>query len=352
MTTAESVILAIVEGLTEFIPVSSTGHMILTEALLKMQRSSLTNVYIINIQFGAILAVVILYWKRFFHLLKPEQSLLTNTDTTSGQNTSATSDILLFWNRFSQSFDFYIKLFAAFLPAAVLGFLLDDYIDSLLSSVTTVAVSLVAGGVVLIATDWIFKKQLEEASADEDTILVRETDEFGVEHKKETLKPFTLTYVQAVIIGFFQCIAMIPGVSRSASTILGGLTQKLNMKRAAEFSFFLAVPTIFAASAYKLLKSYDAIKGSDIEFFITGNVISFVVGMIAIKFFISLITRFGLKFFGIYRIIVGVAILVLPSFGYTLEIPDAPQPETQQTAKTPTAPAGAATVSYPAAEKQ
>lgn len=313
MTTAESVILAIVEGLTEFIPVSSTGHMILTEALLKMQRSSLTNVYIVNIQFGAILSVVILYWKRFF-----------------------------------QSLDFYYKLFAAFLPAAVLGFLLDDYIDSLLSSVTTVAISLVAGGVVLIATDWIFKKQLEEASADEDTVLVRETDEFGVEHKKEALKPFSLSYVQAVIIGFFQCIAMVPGVSRSASTILGGLTQKLNMKRAAEFSFFLAVPTIFAASAYKLLKSYDAIKGSDIEFFIIGNLVSFVVGMIAIKFFISLITRFGLKFFGIYRIIAGVAILILPSFGYKLEIPDAPPAEEQASIQNTTT-NNAATVNYPAA---
>lgn len=313
MTTAESVILAIVEGLTEFIPVSSTGHMILTEALLKMQRSSLTNVYIVNIQFGAILSVVILYWKRFF-----------------------------------QSLDFYYKLFAAFLPAAVLGFLLDDYIDSLLSSVTTVAISLVAGGVVLIATDWIFKKQLEEASADEDTVLVRETDEFGVEHKKEALKPFSLSYVQAVIIGFFQCIAMVPGVSRSASTILGGLTQKLNMKRAAEFSFFLAVPTIFAASAYKLLKSYDAIKGSDIEFFIIGNIISFVVGMIAIKFFISLITRFGLKFFGIYRIIAGLAILILPSFGYKLEIPDAP-PAEEQAATQKTTTNNAATVNYPVA---
>lgn len=313
MTTAESVILAIVEGLTEFIPVSSTGHMILTEALLKMQRSSLTNVYIVNIQFGAILSVVILYWKRFF-----------------------------------QSLDFYYKLFAAFLPAAVLGFLLDDYIDQMLSSVTTVAISLVAGGVVLIATDWIFKKQLEEASADEDTVLVRETDEFGVEHKKETLKPFSLSYVQAVIIGFFQCIAMVPGVSRSASTILGGLTQKLNMKRAAEFSFFLAVPTIFAASAYKLLKSYDAIKGSDIEFFIIGNIVSFVVGMIAIKFFISLITRFGLKFFGIYRIIAGLAILILPSFGYKLEIPDAP-PAEEQTSIQKTTTNNAATVNYPAA---
>ncbi|HLP50673.1 MAG TPA: undecaprenyl-diphosphate phosphatase [Chitinophagales bacterium] len=296
MTTTEAVILAVVEGLTEFIPVSSTGHMILTEALLKMQRSPLANVYIINIQFGAILAVVFLYWRRFF-----------------------------------QTLDFYYKLFVAFIPAAILGFLLDDYIDSLLSSVTTVAISLVAGGIVLIATDWIFKKQFEEAANDEDTELVRETDEFGVEHKKEALKKFSVSWLQAFIIGCYQCIAMIPGVSRSASTILGGLTQKLNIKRAAEFSFFLAVPTIFAASAYKLLKSYDDIKGTDIDFFLIGNVVSFVVGMIAIKFFIGLITRFGLKFFGIYRIIVGVLILVLPTMGYKLEIPGEPVVPTENT---------------------
>src|ERR1043165_1853786 len=287
MTTAESIILAIVEGLTEFVPVSSTGHMILTEAALKMQKSTLMNVYIVNIQFGAILSVVFLYWRRFF-----------------------------------QTLDFYFKLFVAFLPAAVIGFLLNDQIDKLLSNVTVVAISLVAGGLVLIATDWIVKKQLEAAAGDEDTEVVRELDEFGVEHKKDALKKFEMGWMQAFLIGCFQCIAMVPGVSRSAATIFGGLTQKLNMKRAAEFSFFLAVPTVFAAAAYKLLKSYDAIKGSDIDFFLIGNVISFIVGMIAIRFFITLITRYGLKFFGFYRIILGVTILILMAMGHKLEIID------------------------------
>ncbi len=287
MTTTESIILAVVEGLTEFVPVSSTGHMILTEAALKMQKSALTNVYIVNIQFGAILSVVFLYWRRFF-----------------------------------QTFDFYFKLFVAFLPAAVIGFLLNDQIDKLLSSVTTVAISLVIGGVVLIITDNIFKKQIEEAYVDADKEEVRVLDEFGVEHKKEVLKKFNIGWMQAFLIGCFQCIAMIPGVSRSAATIVGGLTQKLNIKRAAEFSFFLAVPTVFAASAYKLMKNYDDIKGTDIDFFLIGNVVSFIVGMIAIKFFISLITRYGMKFFGYYRIALGVFILIMMATGHKLEIPE------------------------------
>lgn len=286
MTNAESIILAIVEGLTEFIPVSSTGHMILTEAALKMQHSKFTDIYIVNIQFGAILSVVLLYWKRFF-----------------------------------QTLDFYIKLFVAFLPAAVFGFLLDDYIDSLLSSVTTVAISLVVGGVVIILCDYLFKKQIDDAETDEDKVTVRQTDEFGVEHKREVLKDFKVTYLQALVIGLFQCIAMVPGVSRSAASIIGGLTQKLNIKRAAEFSFFLAVPTIFAASAYKLLKNYSEIKGTEIDFFIIGNIVSFVVGMIAIKFFIGLITRYGMKFFGFYRIILGAIILIMMAMGHKLEIP-------------------------------
>ena len=287
MTNTESIILAIVEGLTEFIPVSSTGHMILTEAALKMQRSTLANVYIVNIQFGAILAVVFLYWRRFF-----------------------------------QSFDFYFKLFVAFIPAAVLGFLLNDQIDKLLSSVTTVAVSLVIGGGGLIFTDRFFKQQIQDADKDEDREFIKEIDEFGVERKKEVLKRFEIGWMQAFLIGCFQCIAMVPGVSRSAATIVGGLTQKLNIKRAAEFSFFLAVPTVFAASAYKLLKSYDEIRGTDIDFFLVGNVVSFLVGMVAIKFFISLITRFGMKFLGYYRIVLGVFILIMMAMGHKLEIPE------------------------------
>ncbi len=285
MTTTEAVILAIVEGLTEYLPVSSTGHLILTEAFLGMQKNAFTNMYIINVQFGAILAVLFLYWKRFF-----------------------------------QSLDFYFKLFVAFLPAAVLGFLLNDFIDSLLSSVITVAVSLIIGGIVLIFTDRYFQQQIEEAAHDEEMVEVKEVNEFGIEVKKKVLKKIPIGWAQAFIIGCFQCIAMIPGVSRSASTIIGGLYQKLNIKRAAEFSFFLAVPTITAASIYKLYKGIDLIRGTDIQFILIGNVISFIVGVIAIKFFINLITKYGLSFFGYYRIVLGVAILVAMAMGYKLEI--------------------------------
>jgi undecaprenyl-diphosphatase len=285
MTTAQAVILAIVEGLTEFLPVSSTGHMIITEAFLKMEKSSFTNVFIINVQFGAIFSVVVLYWRRFL-----------------------------------QSIDFYLKLLAAFIPAAILGFLLDDYIDSLLSSVTVVAVSLIAGGVVIIIADKVFHTQMQFADTDEDEELVTETDEFGVDRKKLVLRKFEVSWLQAFIVGCYQCVAMIPGVSRSAATIIGGLTQKMSMKRAAEFSFFLAVPTIFAASAYKLLKSVDFVRGTDINLLLIGNVISFIVGIIAIKFFIGLITRYGLKFFGYYRILLGLFLLGLMAMGYKLEI--------------------------------
>lgn len=287
MTTTEAIILAVVEGLTEFLPVSSTGHLILTQAAMNLEGTAFTKVFLINIQFGAILSVVLLYWRRFF-----------------------------------QSFDFYFKLFVAFIPAAVLGLLLNDYIDQLLENVTVVAISLVVGGIILIFIDSVFQKQIEEAATDEDEVVVKSRNEFGMEEKRTEPKSLQLNYVQAFIIGCFQCLAMIPGVSRSASTIVGGLSQKLNMKRAAEFSFFLAVPTIFAASAYKLLKGFDDIKGSDISLLLTGNVVSFIVGMIAIKFFIGLITRYGLKFFGYYRIILGAAILALAAMGYKLEIPD------------------------------
>lgn len=287
MTTAEAIILAVVEGLTEFLPVSSTGHLILTQAALKLEGTAFTKVFLINIQFGAILSVVLLYWKRFF-----------------------------------QSFDFYFKLFVAFIPAAILGFLLNDFIDSLLESVTTVAISLVLGGIVLIFVDRVFKQQIEDATKDTiDEVSVKTVDERGIEERSYQAKGLELSYMQAFIVGCFQCIAMIPGVSRSAATIVGGLTQKLNMKRAAEFSFFLAVPTIFAAAAYKLLKSFGDIKGSDINYLLIGNVVSFIVGMIAIKFFIGLITRYGLKFFGYYRIILGLAILALAAMGHKLEIP-------------------------------
>ncbi len=287
MTTAEAVLLAVVEGLTEFLPVSSTGHMILAEAFMKMEASPFLKVFTVNIQFGAILAVVLLYWRRFF-----------------------------------QSVDFYAKLFVAFIPAAVFGYLLNDFLDSLLSSVTTVAVSLIVGGVVLILIDKFYHKQIEESLQDEDTVRVKTKDEFGVERTEKILKNFEITWYQSLVIGCFQCIAMVPGVSRSAATIIGGLTQKFNIKKAAEFSFFLAVPTITAAALFKLRKQFHDIKGSDIEYLLIGNVVSFIVGVIAIRFFIGLITHYGLRFFGYYRIILGVAILTLMALGYHLQMQD------------------------------
>lgn len=286
MTTAEAVILAVVEGLTEYLPVSSTGHLILTEAALKMHDSPFSRMYIVNVQFGAILSVIFLYRKRFF-----------------------------------QSLEFYFKLFVAFIPAAVLGLLLNEQIDKLLSSVTTVAIALILGGVVLIFVDKVFHRQIVEAINDEDTTTINAVDEFGIEYKQEVLKKMEVGWMQAFIIGCFQCIAMIPGVSRSAATIVGGMSQKLNIKRAAEFSFFLAVPTIAAASMYKLMKNFNIVTGENIDFLIIGNIISFIVGMVAIKFFIGLITRHGLKIFGYYRIILGVIILIMMAMGYQLEIP-------------------------------
>lgn len=287
MTTAEAVILAVVEGLTEFLPISSTGHLILTNAILNVEQTSFTKVYIINIQFGAILSVLFLYWKRFL-----------------------------------QSVNFYYKLLVAFMPAAILGLLLNDYIDAMLESVMTVAISMVVGGVVLVFSDKLFTAQLAEVEDDKDLIKVNEINEFGIEVEKNVLKPFPITYKQSLIVGIFQTIAMIPGVSRAAATTFGALQQGLNMKRSAEFSFFLAVPTIAAAAGYKLLKSFDAIKGSDMSYLLLGNLVAFLVGIFAIRFFISLITKYGLKFFGWYRIILGLIILALLLTGHSLQLVD------------------------------
>lgn len=258
MTFFQAIVIAIVEGITEFLPVSSTGHMMITQELLGMEINDFVKAFTVNIQFGAILSVIVLYWKRFF-----------------------------------QSVDFYLKLFVAFIPAAVIGFLASDFIDSLLENVVVVAVMLVVGGIVLIFVDKWFKNPKIESS---------------------------LSYPSALKIGFFQCIAMIPGVSRSAATIIGGMTQKLDRKTAAEFSFFLAVPTMFAASAYKLLKNYKTISSDDIDILLVGNVVAFIVALLAIKTFIGLLTRYGFKWFGYYRIIVGAAILIMLALGYELAI--------------------------------
>lgn len=254
----KAIIIAIVEGITEFLPVSSTGHMIIAQKLLNIEESDFVKMFIVNIQFGAILSVVVLYWRRFL-----------------------------------QSFDFYLKLFVAFIPAAVFGFLFIDIIDKLLESVLVVAISLVAGGVVLVFVDSWFKKPVVN---------------------KE------VSYPTAFKIGLFQVIAMIPGVSRSAATIIGGLTQKLDRKSAAEFSFFLAVPTMFAASAYKMLKSYDVITKENIDLLLIGNAVAFIVALLAIKGFISFLTKYGFKVFGYYRIVIGLVIIALLAFGVDLSM--------------------------------
>ena len=263
MSFIQALILALVEGLTEFLPVSSTGHMIIASSVLGIAADPFTKMFTIAIQFGAILSVVVLYWKRFF-----------------------------------QTIDFYFKLLVAFLPAMVLGLLLNDFIDQLLEHVEVVAIMLIVGGFIFLFIDKLFHESEENGSSD-------------------------VTYKTAFKIGLFQTIAMIPGVSRSAATIIGGLTQKLNKKTAAEFSFFLAVPTMMAATCYKLLKFYlegYTFGSHEISILVFGNLAAFVVAILAIKSFISYLTRHGFKVFGYYRIAVGIIILTLYWLGIDLNI--------------------------------
>ena len=281
MNTLETIIIAIVEGLTEFLPVSSTGHMIITQNILGVESTEFVKAFTFIIQFGAILSVVVLYWKRFFQL--------NNTPAPEGASA---------FKRFLHKYDFYWKLFVAFIPAAVLGLLLNDFIDEMLESVTVVAVTLIIGGVFMLFCDKIFSK--------------------GSESTK-------LTEKRAFWIGMFQCISMIPGVSRSMATIVGGMAQKLTRKAAAEFSFFLAVPTMFAATLFKMLKIFMEPEGMQIlkdnlGTLIIGNVVAFIVAMLAIKFFISFVTKYGFKAFGWYRIIVGGIILAMLFTGHNLTI--------------------------------
>jgi undecaprenyl-diphosphatase len=263
MNILQAIILAIIEGITEFLPISSTGHMIIASSFMKIADDDFTKMFTVGIQFGAILSVLVLYAKRFL-----------------------TARAL------------YFKLIIAFIPAAVLGKLLNDYIDALLESPVTVAISLLLGGVVLLYIDKIFKSESQH-----------------LDHEPSNKSAF--------IIGLFQCIAMIPGVSRSAATIIGGMQQKLNRKSAAEFSFFLAVPTMLAATAYKFLKY---IKGggsfgsNELMLFGIGNLVAFVVALIAIKTFISFLQKRGFKAFGYYRVIVGIILLVIHFFVMPLTI--------------------------------
>ncbi len=259
MTVLQAIIIAIVEGITEFLPISSTGHMIITSALMGIETNEVVKLFNVCIQFGAILAVVVLYFKRFF-----------------------------------RSLDLYYKLVVAFIPAAIAGLLFKHIIKQLLESVFTVGVTLLLGGIVLLFIDKIFKKN------DDEEIII--------------------TYPKAFIIGCFQVLAMIPGVSRSAATIIGGMSRGLSRKQAAEFSFFLAVPTMFAATALDLLDNFKLINEGNIKLLLIGNLVAFIVAILAIKTFISILTRYGFFWFGIYRIVVGAAILTAMALGVNLHL--------------------------------
>lgn len=261
MTVTESIIIAIVEGITEFIPISSTGHMIIAEKLLHLADNDFLKVFTVAIQLGAILAVVVLYRKKFFDFSR--------------------------WQ-------FYLKLAVAVLPALIIGFLLSKKIDALLDSALTVAITMLLGGIVLVFIDKAFKRPV-------------------IRDEKQ------VSYTRGFVIGIWQCIAMIPGVSRSAASIIGGMQQKLTRSAAAEFSFFLAVPTMLAATGYKLykhIKEHGSFSSEEIKLLSIGNVVAFVVALLAIKFFISFLKKHGFKVWGVYRIIVGIALLVLIYSGW------------------------------------
>ena len=269
MDLIDVIILAIIEGITEFLPVSSTGHMIIASSFMGIETEDFTKLFTIVIQLGAILSVVVLYWKRFF-----------------------------------QSLDFYFKLMVAFIPAAVLGFLLNDVIDQLLESPITVAISFLIGGFILLKVDSWF----------------RSNEDFDL---KNPTAHTEISYLTALKIGFFQCLGMIPGVSRSGASIVGGMTQKINRKTAAEFSFFLAVPTMLGAT---VKKSYDyytqgwVLSGDQVNYLIIGNIIAFIVAFLAIKSFISFLSKKGFKLFGYYRIILGITLLVIHFFIHPLSV--------------------------------
>jgi undecaprenyl-diphosphatase len=280
MNIFETIVIAIVEGLTEFLPVSSTGHMIIAQNLMGVESTDFVKAFTFIIQFGAILSVLVLYWKRFFQLNR----------TPLPEGTPAIKKLL-------HRYDFYWKLFIAFIPAAVFGLLFSDAIDAMLERVEVVAVTLILGGIFMIFCDKIFNKGSEQTE---------------------------LTEKRAFIVGLFQCISMIPGVSRSMATIVGGMSQRLTRKAAAEFSFFLAVPTMLAATVFKV---YDLVKEGGMEIItgnlstlLVGNAVAFIVALLAIKFFINFVTKYGFKAFGWYRIIVGGLILALLFTGHNLTI--------------------------------
>lgn len=263
MTYLEALIIAIIEGLTEFLPISSTGHMMLGTAILGIEPTPFVKLFTIAIQLGAILSVIVLYFKRFF-----------------------------------KSVNFYLKLIVAFIPAAIAGILLGDYIDAALENLWGVAIALLLGGIVLLFADQWFNK--EEIDKEEDISLLT-----------------------AFKIGVCQCFALFPGVSRSGATIIGGKAFKLNKQLAAEFSFFLAVPTMFAATAKKMLDFYKdgvTLSGEEIKLLAFGNVVAFIVALIGIKTLIGILNRYGFKWFGVYRIVLGIILIVLFKLGISISI--------------------------------
>lgn len=287
MTLIQTVIIAIVEGLTEFLPVSSTGHMLIAENLLGVQNSAFVRAFTVIIQFGAILSVVVLYWKRFFRL--------DNTSAPAGSSK---------WQKIKHRWYFYWLLIVAFIPTGVVGLIVkkSGMIDFMLTpenAIWIVPIMLVIGGIFMLFCDRIFNK--------------------GKKDNKVTEK-------RAFWIGLIQCISMIPGTSRSMMTIVGGMCQKLTRRRAAEFSFFLAVPTMAAATGMDLLELFigDEAVGTawatseNITMLLIGSVVAFIVALFAMKWFVNFLSKYGFKWFGVYRIIVGGFILVWMLTGHSM----------------------------------
>ncbi|MES2587649.1 MAG: undecaprenyl-diphosphate phosphatase [Bacteroidota bacterium] len=264
MDSFQAIIIAIIEGLTEYLPVSSTAHMIFTSSFFGIQDDEFVKMFQVSIQFGAILAVVALYWKKFFDF---------------------------------KNIGFYVKLAFAVAPALILGLLFDDKIETIMGETISIAVMLIVGGVILLFVDRFFKNPKID-------------------------KEENVSFMKAIVIGFWQCLAMMPGTSRSAASIIGGMQQGLTRKMAAEFSFFLAVPTMLAVTAYSVFvkdwtykgveqKGYEMIfaNSANTTNFIVGNIIAFVVAIIAIKFFIGILQKYGFKVWGWYRIIAGIILI-------------------------------------------
>ena len=286
MTLIQTIIISIVEGLTEFLPVSSTGHMIITQHLLGVsQGSPFVHAFTFIIQFGAILSVVCLYWKRFFHI----------------DRTPAPADVENPFLRFIHPLRFYWLLFVGVLPAVVIGLAAkkSGLLDWLLDSIWAVAIMLVVGGIFMLFCDKIFNKGREENKVNEK---------------------------RAFNIGLWQCLSVIPGTSRSMATIVGGMANGLTRKRAAEYSFFLAVPTMAGATLLDLLDilKEDAtwVNTHDLLMLAVGCVVSFVVALLAMRWFVSFLTKYGFKVFGWYRIIIGIIIIVMLLSGISLNMVD------------------------------